>query len=95
MLAEFIARHDSALIFLGFFCVVLFAIVMTVLFQQVDHLRQNVLFNNAIAIICGAVFIFIVFKFAGENVTILGKTIDLGLILFLGIGIFIVFILGD
>ena len=88
-------KYDSFIVFGGMGLVIIAVIMVTVLFEKVDSMRTNVLFNNAIAIAMGIFFIYLVFTFMGQYVTIFKVKIDFGLILFLLLGIIIIFVLGD
>lgn len=69
-------------------------IVLNGLFQQSSNIRDNILFSDLNSFMLGFIFIYVILKFMGEKMTILGKEIDVGLILYLGITIFVLFILG-
>ena len=43
-------KYDSLIIFGGFGMVILVSIFITVLYEQADSMRHNVLFNNALAV---------------------------------------------
>ena len=88
-------KYDSFIVFGGMGLVVLSSILITVFYEEVDNMRTNVLFNNALAVAMGIFFIYLVFNFMGQNITIFQVKIDLGLLLFLTLGIVIVFVLGD
>lgn len=88
-------QYDNFIVFGGFGFVILGSILITVLYEQSYNMRHNVLFNNTLAIVCGFSFIYLIFKFMGQQVKILQFEIDLGLLLFLTLGIFVVFVLGD
>ena len=88
-------NYPSLFIFLLFTAIIIFAIIITVLFEQSSSIRNNVLFNNGFAILAAIFFAYIIFKFMDQKITIFQYSIDIGLILFLTIGIFIIFIIGD
>ena len=88
-------EYDAFIVFGGFGMVILTAIMISVLYEEADNMRHNVLFNNAMAILMGFLFIYLIFTFMGQNITIFQVKIDLGLLLFLTLGIVIVFVLGD
>ena len=57
-------------------------LLMTVLDQKVPPFRRQ-LVSNTMGIILSLVFIYIVFKFMGQSVTILGKSFDFGMIIYI------------
>ena len=69
-------------------------IVLNGLFQQSSNVRDNIIFSDLNSFLLGFLFIYVILKFMGEKMTVLGKEIDVGLILYLGITIFVLFILG-
>jgi hypothetical protein len=69
-------------------------IVLNGLFVKSSNVRDNVLFSDINSFILGFTFIYIILKFMGEKMTILGKEIDVGLILYFAMTIFVLFILG-
>ena len=87
-------KYDSFIAFGGIGVVILSAIMISVLYEQVDNMRSNVMFNNALAIGMGIFFIYLVFTFMGQNITIFQIKIDFGLILFLMLGLLIIFVFG-
>lgn len=87
--------NDYLVVFGGFAIVILGAILITIFYDQTDSMRGNVLFNNILAVCMGIFFIYLVFTFMGQYITILQVRIDFGLILFLSLGVFIIFVLGD
>jgi hypothetical protein len=88
-------KYDGFIVFGGMGMVILAAILITVLYEEVDNMRHNILFNNALAVCMGIFFIYLVFTFMGQNITIFQVKIDFGLILFLMLGIIIIFVFGD
>ena len=88
-------KYDYLVIFGGFGIVFLSAILITILYDQTDSMRNNVLFNNLLAVCMGIFFIYLVFTFMGQYITILKVRIDFGLILFISLGVFIILVLGD
>jgi hypothetical protein len=92
---NWIFKYDYLVIFIGFGIVILASILLTVVYEETENMRHVVLFNNILAVIVGFFFLYLVFTFMGQNIKILGYNIDFGLILFLTLGIFIIFVLGD
>ena len=77
---------------LGF--LVIFAIIISGLYQNVSTERENVLFTQFNTILIAIIFVYIVLKFMGEKMTVLGKEFDIGLLLYISVVIFIIFVLG-
>mgnify|MGYP001158211254 CR=1 FL=1 len=57
-------------------------LLMTALDQRVPPFRRQ-LVSNSMGIILSLAFIYIIFKFMGQSVTILGKTFDFGMIIYI------------
>ena len=57
-------------------------LLMTVLDQSVPPFRRQIV-SNTMGIILSLMFIYIIFKFMGKSVTILGKTFDFGMIIYI------------
>jgi len=74
--------------------IIIIALVAQTIYVNSADVRNNILFNSVGAIIVAIGFIILVFKFMGEYVTILGTQIDMGLILYIFIAIFVIFVLG-
>ena len=57
-------------------------LLMTALDQKVPPFRRQ-LVSNSMGIILSLAFIYIIFKFMGQSVTILGKSFDFGMIIYI------------
>jgi len=93
-LSAFGANNPLFVIIGGIFTLFAVVIVINGLFQQSDNFRDNSVFNNLNSIIIGFGFVYLVLKFMGEKVRILGRDFEVGLLLYITITIFILFILG-
>jgi len=90
-----IGANNPLFVIILFISLAIYAvIVLNGLFIQSSNVRNNIIFDDMNSFILGFVFIYIILKFMGEKMTILGKEIDVGLILYLGMTIFVLFILG-
>ena len=94
-IVNWLFKYDYLFIFFGFGIIMIAAILFTVIYEEADNMRHYVLFNNILAVVVGIFFIYLVFTFMGQNISLFGFNIDFGLILFLCMGIFIIFVLGD
>ena len=92
---DFITKYDSLVIFGGLFFAILITIIFTGLFVAGDIVRNDLLYNAFGAIAMAFVFVYLIFTFMGSHINILGKRVDLGMILYIFILLFIMFILGN
>jgi len=92
---EWIIQYESLVVFGGFGCAVVLVIILTGIFQAGPVVRSNILYNSLGSLGMAFGFIYIIFKFMGNQVIILGKKIDIGMILYLAIVLFIMFVLGN
>lgn len=90
-----ILKYDTLIIFIGFGIVICASIIITVMYENTLNMRNNVLFTNMLAIVMGILFIYLIFSFMGQTIKILQFNIDFGLILFITLGLLIIFVLGD
>ena len=94
-LIDWITQYDSLVIFGGLGCLVVITIILTGMFEAGPIVRQNV-FYNAVGAICMAIgFIYLIFAFMGEEVVILGNQIDMGMVIYIAIVLFVMFVLGN
>lgn len=94
-LLNLISQFDSLIVFGGFFLAIIGTIILAGLFQAGDTVRSNLLFNAAGAIGMAFLFIYIIFKFLGEKLVILGKSFDVGMVIYIAIIIFVMLIFGN
>lgn len=92
---DFFTRYDSLVIFGGFIISILIAIVFIGIFQAGPTVRSNVLFNLLGGLGMSILFIYLIFRFMGSSIFILGKKIDMGMIVYIFIVLFVIFILGN
>jgi hypothetical protein len=94
-LIDWITQYDSLVVFGGLGLMVFLTVLYTGLFQAGPIVRTNVLFNAAMAIIMSGVLIWIIFHFMGAKLVIFGYPIDIGMIIYIAIVFFVMFILGN
>jgi hypothetical protein len=92
---DFFTRNDSLVIFGGGIIAILIAIVFIGIFQAGSTVRNNVLFNLLGGLGMSILFIYLIFRFMGSSVNIMGKNIDMGMVVYIFIVLFIIFILGN
>ena len=90
-----ILEYESVVIFGGFGCAILGIIVLTGIFQSGPTQRDSVLFNAAGAMFMALGFIYLIFKYMGNQVVILGNQIDIGMVIYIAIVLFVIFVLGN
>ena len=90
-----ITQYDSLVIFGGFGIAVFAIIILTGLFHAGPIVRTNLLFNAIGGFIMAFGFIWIIIKFMGAKIVIMGKSFDLGMIVYIFIVCFVMFILGN
>ena len=90
-----ISQFDSLIVFGGFFVAIIGTIILAGLFQAGDTVRTNLLFNAAGAVGMAFMFIYVIFKFMGEKLVILGKPFDVGMVIYIAIIIFVMLIFGN
>jgi hypothetical protein len=94
-LIDTILEYESLVVFGGFGCAILGTIIFTGIFQAGPAQRENLLFNAAGAIFMGVGFIYIIVTFMGSELEIYGKKIDIGMIIYVAIVLFVMFVLGN
>ena len=94
-LIEWITQYDSFVVFGGFGLAIMGVIVFTGIFQAGPVVRDNVLYNALGAIVMAVGFVYIIFKFMGNQVIILGNQVDIGMIIYVAIVLFVMFVLGN
>lgn len=94
-LIDFITEYDSLVIFGGFGVAILFTIIITGVFQAGPVVRDNLLYNAVGAMAMALGFIYIIFKCMGTTVVILGKTLDVGMLIYMAIVLFVMFVFGN
>ena len=94
-LISWITEYDSLVVFGGFGIVIMLTIIFTGLFQAGPIIRTNLLFNAAGACALAFVFIWLIFKFMGSQIVIMGKSFDVGMVVYIFIVFFVIFVLGN
>jgi len=92
---SFITQYDSLVIFGGLLISILLTIIFAGIFVAGPVVRDSLFYNAAGAFLISFIFIYVIFKFMGHNIVILGKRFDFGIILYVLIILFIIFILGN
>ena len=92
---DWITQYESFVIFGGFGLAIMCAIILTGIFQAGDSLRPNILYNALGALLMAGLFIYLIFKFMGEQINIMGKTLDLGMVVYIAIVLFVIFVFGN
>lgn len=90
-----ITQYEGLFVFGILGCAILGIIILTGMFKQSPSNRNNVLFNAVGAIGMAIGFIYIIFKFMGNQIIILGNKIDIGMIIYIAIVLFVMFVLGN
>jgi hypothetical protein len=91
---DIISNNEGVFMFIILIVTILVGIILTGLFQSGPTIRNNLLFNAAGAIGMAIFFIFIIFRFLGARIVLLGVTVDIGLIIYILIVCFVIFVLG-
>ena len=92
---DWVTQSESLVIFGGFFVVIMGTVVLAGIFQASDPYRPNLLYNAFGALLMAGGFIYIIIAFMGQQVVILGETIDVGMIIYISIVLFIMFVFGN
>lgn len=91
---DFILRNEMLFIGIAFFAMIIVSVIVAGMYQNVPEERQNVAFNQFNLILLSLVFIYIIMTFMGQNIEIFGESFDMGMLLYIAIVMFIMFILG-
>ena len=92
---EWITQYESLVVFGGFGCAIVLVIILTGIFQAGPVVRDNVLYNAIGAMFMAFGFIYIIFAFMGKQVIILNEQVDVGMIIYVAIVLFVMFVLGN
>ncbi len=90
-----ITQYDSLVVFGGFGSLIFLTVLYTGLFQAGPMVRESVVFNAALGILMAFAFIYIIFKFIGEKIVVFGKSFDVGMVVYIAIVLFVIFIFGN
>ena len=88
-------EYETVVIFGGLGVSILGTIILTGMFQSGPAQRDSVIFNAAGALCMGVGFIYLILTFMGAKVNILGETLDVGMLIYIIIVLFIMFVLGN
>jgi hypothetical protein len=93
-LFDFILKNEFLLLVIGFIILVGIAVVVAVLYEKQPEDRENLAFTQFNLLLLGMCFVYIIITFMGQEIDFLGKTFDMGMLLYLAIVVFIMFMLG-
>jgi len=94
-LIDFIFKYDSLVIFGGLIVAILATIIFTGLFVAGPIIRDNLLYNAAGSMLMAFLFIYLILKFMAETIVIFGAKVDFGMILYISIIFFIMFMFSN
>jgi hypothetical protein len=94
-LMNFITQYDSLVVFGSLILLILATIIFTGLFVAGPIVRTDLLFNAGGAFLISFLFIYVIFTFMGQHIVIFGVRFDVGMVLYILIVMFIMFILGN
>jgi len=91
---DIMSNNESIFLFTILIIIIFGGIILSALFQSGPTIRNNLLFNAAGALGMAVLFIFIIFKFLGAKIRLLGVSVDIGLIIYILIVCFVIFVFG-
>ena len=94
-LIDWITQYDSLVVFGGFGLAIMGIILFTGIFQAGPVVRKNVLYNALGAMVMAIGFIYIIFNTMGSQIIILGTPVDAGMIVYVAIILFVMFVFGN
>jgi hypothetical protein len=94
-LISWLTQYDSLVVFTVFGIAVMSTIILTGLFQAGPVVRTNLLFNAMGGITLAIVFIWLIFRFMGSQIVIFGMPFDVGMVVYIFIVCFVIFVLGN
>lgn len=94
-LIGWITQYDSLVVFGGLGIAVMGTIILTGLFQAGPIVRTNLLFNAVCGFGVAFLFIWLIFKFMGSQIVIMGKSFDVGMVVYIFIVCFVIFVMGN
>lgn len=92
---SWITQYDSLVVFSVFGIVVMTTIILTGIFQAGPIIRTNLLFNAIGGLTMAVLFIWVIFRFMGSQIVIFGMPFDVGMVVYIFIVCFVIFILGN
>ena len=94
-LIDSLLEYEAVVVFGGLGCAIIGTIILTGMFQTGPGQRDYVLFNALGALLMGVGFIYIILTFMGAKVNILGTELDVGMIIYVVIVLFVMFVFGN
>lgn len=91
----FITNYESLIIFGGFGVLTIGVIILAGMFQAGPVVRPNTLYNAAGAMCMALGFVYLIFASMGETVMIVGTPVDMGMVIYIAIVLFVMFVLGN
>ena len=91
-LIDYILRNEFLVISLGFIFMIAISVIVSALYQKEPDKRDSLVFRQVFTIILALMFVYIILSFMGETIVIFGETINMGLLLYIAICLFIMFI---
>jgi hypothetical protein len=91
----FITNYESLIIFGGFGALALGVIILAGMFQAGPIVRENTVYNAAGAMCMAFGFIYLIFASMGETVMIIETEVDMGMVIYIAIVLFVMFVLGN
>ena len=92
---DWISNYESLVVFGGFGALIVGVVILSGIFQAGPEYRYNVLYNAFGAMIMAVAFIYTIFNFMGSKLLIFGKSVDVGMIIYVSIVLFIMFVFGN
>lgn len=89
-----ISGYEALFLFSLLGITIVIGIVLTSIFEAGSIVRSDLLFNAAGAIGMAVLFVYLIFKFLGEQIRLFGVKIDIGLVIYIMIVLFVIFVLG-
>ena len=90
-----ITDYESLVVFGGFGVLTIAVIILAGMFHAGPIVRENTVYNAAGAICMAFGFIYLIFKTMGETVVIVGTPVDMGMVIYIAIVLFVMFVLGN
>lgn len=94
-LIDSLLENESLVIFGGLGCAIIGTILLSGIFQTGPSHRDSVIFNAAGAIFMGIGFIYLILTFMGSYINIYGQKIDVGMLIYIAIVLFVMFVFGN
>ncbi len=92
---DWVTKYEALVIFGGFGLAMVASIIFIGMFQAGPIVRDNVLFNIVIAFAMSVGFVYLIFRFMGSKIVVFGYPLDIGLVVYIAIIMYVIFILGN